>query len=52
MLADPTDVEHLWSELNPSVKTFYKAYNSGHATFLIGLNVDPWMNDVFRFLEN
>lgn len=52
MLADPTDVDHMWRDFNPSVKTFYKTYNSGHVTFIWGKDTTAWMNDVYNFLEN
>ena len=51
LLADPTDVNWLWNNLPSNVKTFFKTYNSGHVTFLWGLDVSPWMNDVFKMLE-
>lgn len=51
-LADPADVNYLWSLLNPSVKTHLKFYTSGHVTFLWGKNVSPWMNDVFAMLQS
>ena len=51
LLADPTDVNILWSSLNENVKVFLKTYNAGHATFLWGKNVTPWMDDLFRMLE-
>jgi hypothetical protein len=51
LLADPTDVSVLWNALSAEVKTFLKTYNSGHVTFVWGKDVSPWMNDVFRMLE-
>jgi hypothetical protein len=39
LLADLTDLEFFWSQLNPDVKKFYKAYNAGHCTFMWGLTV-------------
>ena len=49
-LADPTDVSLLWNSLSSDAKSFFKTYNSGHATFLWGREVYPWMNDVYRML--
>jgi len=49
-LGDPTDVSWLWNSLPASAQAFYKTYNSGHATFLWGRDVSPWMNDLFRML--
>jgi hypothetical protein len=51
LLADLTDVQFLWKSLNPSVQNFFRVYNSGHLTFLMGVDVSPWMNDVFKMLE-
>ena len=51
LLADPTDVAWLWANLNPDVKKFSKTYQSGHLTFLWGLDVSSWMNDVFSLLD-
>jgi len=51
LLADVTDVDLLWNSLDSNAKKFYKIYNSGHLTFLLGLNVTPWMNDVFFMLD-
>jgi hypothetical protein len=50
LLADITDVEFLWKSLDPSVQAFYRVYNSGHLTFLNGVDVSPWMNDTFRMI--
>jgi pimeloyl-ACP methyl ester carboxylesterase len=50
-LADPEDVNYLWSLLTPEVKKHLKFYTSGHATFLWGKDVSPWMNDVFQMLQ-
>ena len=50
-LADPEDVNYLWSLLAPEVKRHLKFYVSGHATFLWGREVSPWMNDVFAMLQ-
>jgi hypothetical protein len=52
LLADPTDLARLWAELNPSVKTFFQTYSAGHCTFMWGIAVDPWMNEVLRFLSS
>jgi esterase/lipase len=51
LLADPTDVQFLWNSLSPEAKEFYKTYNSGHVTFVWGLDVSPWMNDLFSMLQ-
>jgi len=51
LLADPTDVAWLWANLNPDAKKFLKTYKSGHVTFIWGLDVSAWMNDVFSMLE-
>jgi hypothetical protein len=51
LLADITDVEFLWRSLDPKVQTFYKVYNSGHLTFLNGVDVSPWMNDTFKMMN-
>ena len=51
LLADPTDVKWLWSELSDDVKTFYETYNSGHVTFIWGKTVSPWMPNVFNMLD-
>ena len=50
-LADVKDVDNLWNSLSDNVKTFYKVYNAGHVTFIWGLNMTPWMSDLFRMLE-
>jgi hypothetical protein len=50
LLADITDVNFLWESLNPNVKTFLKVYNAGHCTFMWGIDVNPWMNDVYSML--
>jgi len=50
LLADPTDVAFLWQSLSPEVKTFMRTYNSGHLTFMWGIDISPWMNDVYRIL--
>ena len=50
LLADITDVNYLWENLNPNVKEFFKVYNAGHCTFMWGIDVYAWMNDVFRML--
>ena len=42
-LADLTDVNWMWNALSEDVKKFYKVYNSGHVTFIWGLDVAPWM---------
>lgn len=36
LLADITDVNQMWFELNPAYKEFYKVYNAGHCTFIWG----------------
>lgn len=51
LLADITDVEYLWKSLDDKVKTFYRIYNSGHLTFLLGIDVNPWMNDMLRMIN-
>ena len=45
-------MNYLWDTVNPDVKTFLKVYNAGHCTFMWGLDVNPWMNDVFQMLAN
>ena len=50
LLADLTDVNFLWDSLNPDVKTWLKVYNAGHCTFMWGIDVSSWMNDVFNML--
>jgi pimeloyl-ACP methyl ester carboxylesterase len=52
MLADVTDVNHMWSDLKPEVKTFYRIYDAGHMTFIWGKDTSAWMNDVLSFLES
>lgn len=52
LLADPTDLAKLWADLDPSVKLFFKTYNAGHCTFMWGIEVDPWMNEVLNFLSS
>jgi len=49
-LADQTDVQKLWKSLDNQVKTFYKVYDAGHATFMMGKNVDPWIKDTLSML--
>lgn len=51
-LADLTDVNYLWDSLVPEVKTFLRVYNAGHCTFMWGINVAPWMNDVKSLLKS
>ena len=51
-LADLTDVNYLWDSLNPDVKKFLKVYNAGHCTFMWGITVKPWMDDVKKMLED
>lgn len=50
LLADIKDVNFLWDSIKPEVKTFLKIYNAGHCTFMWGIDVSPWMNDVYRML--
>jgi lysosomal acid lipase/cholesteryl ester hydrolase len=50
-LADLTDVNFLWDSLKPEVKTFLRVYSAGHCTFMWGINVAPWMNDVKSMLK-
>jgi hypothetical protein len=50
-LADVDDVNRFWGELQPIAKKFYKIYNAGHATFLWGKDVTPWMDDILAQLE-
>ena len=50
LAADPDDVEYLWSLLVPEVQAFLKPYPAGHATFMWGLDVTPWMTDLYQFL--
>jgi len=52
LLADLTDVNFLWDSLNYNVKTWLKVYNAGHCTFMWGIDVNPWMNDVFNMLKS
>lgn len=52
LLADVTDVNQLWSELNPKYKEFYKIYNAGHCTFIWGKDESPWMTAIFSMLNN
>ena len=51
LLADPTDVDFLWKTLNSNAQGFYKIYNSGHLTFILGIDTNPWMNDLFKMLN-
>lgn len=51
LLADITDVDVLWKSLTPEAKAFYKIYNAGHLTFLQGIDISPWMNDVFSMMN-
>eukprot|EP00919_Chromeraceae_sp_WS-2016_P036337 GHVR01086251.1.p1 GENE.GHVR01086251.1~~GHVR01086251.1.p1 ORF type:complete len:190 (-),score=3.94 GHVR01086251.1:6-575(-) len=50
-LADPKDVQDFWNEVPFEYRKFLKLYNSGHATFVIGLDVSPWMDDLIRMLK-
>lgn len=50
LLADLTDVNYLWNSLSKEVQQFYKVYNAGHLTFIWGINVNAWMNDVFDMI--
>jgi gastric triacylglycerol lipase len=52
LLADITDVNYLWESVKPEVKTFLKVYNAGHCTFMWGIDVAPWMNDVYALLQS
>ena len=52
LLADITDVQYLWNSLNSKVKQFYRIYDAGHLTFLQGITVKPWMDDVSRMINN
>lgn len=49
LLADVTDLNQFWSDVNPEVRKFLRIYNAGHCTFMWGLDVQPWMNDVLSF---
>lgn len=51
LLADTTDVNYLWDSLKPEVKVMMKFYNAGHCTFMWGIDVEPWMRDVYSFLD-
>lgn len=51
LLADPSDVDILWKSLNPAYQGFYRIYNSGHLTFLMGIDTSMWMADLFRMLD-
>ena len=51
LLADLTDIDFMWKTLDQSVKNFYKVYNSGHLTFLLGIDVNPWMADVIKMID-
>lgn len=51
LLADPTDVAWLWSNLSEGSKAFLRTYNAGHVTFIWGKDVSAWMNDIFRMLQ-
>lgn len=51
-LADVEDVNYLWSKLVPEAQGFLRFYVSGHATFLWGRDVSPWMNDLFSMLQS
>jgi len=37
--------------LDVKVKTFYKVYEAGHSTFMVGKNVQPWMKDNLDMLS-
>jgi hypothetical protein len=52
MLADVTDVNNLWRQINPMYQTFNKVYNAGHCTFVWGYDVSAWWNDIFSMLNN
>lgn len=52
LLADVQDIERMWSELNPNVKTFKKIYKAGHCTFIWGIDPTAWMTDLYNMLEN
>jgi hypothetical protein len=41
----------MWNAFDESVKKFFRVYNSGHLTFLLGVDVSPWMNDVFKMID-
>lgn len=50
-LADPTDLNALWSKLSPGVQEYYKLYEGiGHCTFLLGIDTKPWMSHVISTL--
>lgn len=51
LLADPTDVNWLWSSLSEVGKGFFRTYNSGHVTFVWGKDVSAWMSDTLKMLE-
>lgn len=51
LLADVEDVNHLWADLNPKYKEFYRIYNSGHCTFIWGKDLKPWMTDIYSMLN-
>lgn len=42
LLADVTDVNYMWSKIDPKYQTFYKIYNAGHCTFIWGKDIKPW----------
>lgn len=51
LLADPSDVDNLWRSLNPAYQGFYRIYNSGHLTFLMGIDTSTWMADLYRMMD-
>lgn len=51
LLADVTDVNYMWSKINPLYQTFYKIYNAGHCTFIWGKDIKPWFTEIFRMLN-
>ena len=51
LLADVTNVNQMWAELNPKYKEFYRIYNAGHCTFIWGKDPKPWMTDIYSMLN-
>ena len=51
-LADLTDMNFAWSQMNKAAQGFYKIYDAGHCTFIWGKDMTPWMNDLFSMLKD
>ena len=50
-LADPVDVVRLFNEMTNSKGKTLRMYHMGHATFLVGKNVD-FLKDVEKVLKS